>query len=151
MTVLVGYDATAASRRAVDEAAAEARLRGTSLRIVHVLEHDAGDSPTRARSELDLSERAQAELETIVEVCERHGVEASSAVLHSLAGGAAQTLLEEAESCDADVIVLGLRPRPTIEKVLMGSVAREVARHAPCPVLVVKADTDRGGEGEGRG
>ena len=38
---------------------------------------------------------------------------------------------------DADMIVLGSRGAGGFTRLLMGSVAGQVAQHAPCPVLIV--------------
>ena len=38
--------------------------------------------------------------------------------------------------------MIGTRGRTGIERVLLGSVAEKVVRHAPCSVLAVRADGD---------
>jgi universal stress protein A len=43
-----------------------------------------------------------------------------------------------AEEMDIDLIVIGSFGRSALEKLLLGSVAEKVIRHAPCPVLVVR-------------
>ena len=50
-------------------------------------------------------------------------------------GGAAAALLDLAE--DADLVVVGSRGLGRARRLLLGSVATEVARHAPGPVVVV--------------
>jgi nucleotide-binding universal stress UspA family protein len=54
------------------------------------------------------------------------------------------------EGCNIDLIVMGTRGRSGIGKLLLGSVAEEIFRQAPCPVLTVgpRAPTKpkRGGE-----
>ena len=37
-----------------------------------------------------------------------------------------------------DLIVIGTHGRTGVKRILLGSVAEEVTRHAPCPVLVVR-------------
>lgn len=140
MSVLVGYDTTAASAQAILVAAEEARRRGVELHILWHQEHDAGDSPVRARAEAVGGEVTDEWLESLATKITESGVRTHLELQHGLHGGAADALLAAAERLQADLIVLGLRPRPTIEKVLMGSVARSVMRAAPCPVLTVKAD-----------
>ena len=44
-----------------------------------------------------------------------------------------------ADLYDADLIVMGTHGRGGIAHVLMGSVAEQVVRAAPCPVLLVRA------------
>lgn len=40
----------------------------------------------------------------------------------------------------ADMIVMGTQGRTGLERLLIGSVAERVVRHAPCPVLTVRPD-----------
>lgn len=55
------------------------------------------------------------------------------------AGKPAAEIVRTAKEWPADVIVLGSHGRSGIERALLGSVAEAVMRHAPCPVLVVRA------------
>lgn len=43
-----------------------------------------------------------------------------------------------AEQVHADLIVMGTHGRTGVSRILMGSIAEYVMRHAPCPVLTVK-------------
>ena len=52
-------------------------------------------------------------------------------------GDPAEAILEASRSEDADVIVLGSRPRPNVRRLILGSVSSEVARRATCEVIVV--------------
>lgn len=49
------------------------------------------------------------------------------------------TILEFAKDHGIDLIVVGTLGKSGIEALLLGSVAGNVIRHAPCPVLVVKS------------
>jgi nucleotide-binding universal stress UspA family protein len=53
-------------------------------------------------------------------------------------GEAAAAILAVAEGVKADVIVLGTHGRTGLARLVMGSVAEQVLRRAPCPVLTVK-------------
>lgn len=139
MTILVGYDTTAASAQAVLTGADEARRRGVALHILWHQEHESGDSPVRARAEAEEAETTDERLERLTAKLNASGVETHLDLQHGLHGTAAEAILRKAERIGAELIVLGLRPRPTIEKALMGSVARDVMRHADVPVLTVKA------------
>ncbi len=50
----------------------------------------------------------------------------------------ADEIVKAAEEDDADLIVIGSFGQSALEKLLLGSVAEKVIRHAPCPVLVVR-------------
>jgi len=55
-------------------------------------------------------------------------------------GRATDEILRLRDEIDADLIVLGSRGLNTFKRVLLGSDAEGVVRHAPCPVLVVRRD-----------
>jgi len=54
-------------------------------------------------------------------------------------GSPAKKIVDEAENYD--LVVMGTLGRTGISKLLLGSVAERVVRFAPCPVLVVRAET----------
>jgi nucleotide-binding universal stress UspA family protein len=49
-------------------------------------------------------------------------------------------IVRVAEQNHAELVVIGIRPRSSVGKVLMGSVAQTVIMDAPCPVLTVRPD-----------
>jgi nucleotide-binding universal stress UspA family protein len=51
----------------------------------------------------------------------------------------ADWICEEAERANADMIVMSTHGRSGMGRVIHGSVAERVSRHAPCPVLLVPA------------
>ena len=60
-------------------------------------------------------------------------------VEHVVCGRAATAICDVARSTGADLVVTGSRGRGVIAATLLGSVAAEVATHAPCPVLVARS------------
>ena len=54
----------------------------------------------------------------------------------------APSLLQTAESTDADLVVVGTHGRRGMQRAIYGSVAEEVLRTAPCPVLTVRQRED---------
>ena len=55
-----------------------------------------------------------------------------------LQGEAARVILAVAGQTKCDLIVMGTHGRIGMRRVLMGSVAEQIVRHAPCPVMTVK-------------
>ncbi|HEY2083873.1 MAG TPA: universal stress protein [Verrucomicrobiae bacterium] len=49
-----------------------------------------------------------------------------------------QEIVAAAHECNSDLIVIGNHGRGGLARVLTGSTAERVVRHAPCPVLVVR-------------
>jgi nucleotide-binding universal stress UspA family protein len=52
-------------------------------------------------------------------------------------GPEAESILKVAESCKADLIVMGSRGFGAVKGLLVGSVSRKVIHYATCPVMVV--------------
>jgi nucleotide-binding universal stress UspA family protein len=53
-------------------------------------------------------------------------------------GDVARAILKAAQTIQADLIVMGMHGRTGLGRLLLGSVAEQVLRKAPCPVLTVK-------------
>jgi nucleotide-binding universal stress UspA family protein len=64
------------------------------------------------------------------------GVEVESFVRE---GYPATVIVEEADSLDADLIVIGTHGHSGLKHLLLGSIAERVVQKAPCPVLTVKS------------
>lgn len=55
----------------------------------------------------------------------------------------AEAIVEYAEAHDVDLVVAGTHGRRGLQRLLIGSVAEEVLRTAPCPVLTVRTNGQR--------
>jgi nucleotide-binding universal stress UspA family protein len=131
-TVLCPVDFSAASRRAFRLAA---RLTGEAygmLIVVHVQPPSPEDLIPAAGSEVRRNKLRHA-LGRFKPFDPRVHVE------HRLVeGDAASEILREAQAARCDLIVMGTHGRMGIERLLLGSVAEEVMRNAPCPVVTVR-------------
>jgi nucleotide-binding universal stress UspA family protein len=58
-----------------------------------------------------------------------------------LRGRPASSIVDEASSMDADLVVLGSRGHGAIATMVLGSTASEVVDHAPCPVLIARSNS----------
>jgi universal stress protein A len=54
-------------------------------------------------------------------------------------GKPAAEIVRAAQYWPADLILIGTHGREGLQRVLLGSVAEAVVRHAPCPVIVIRA------------
>jgi nucleotide-binding universal stress UspA family protein len=72
------------------------------------------------------------------------GVAASATIAERIeTGDPAAMICYVAGEVGADVIIVGSHGKGFVSRVLLGSVSEYVTRHAPCPVLVVRApDTE---------
>jgi nucleotide-binding universal stress UspA family protein len=153
--IVVGVDGSEASRTALRWAAEEAELRDARVRAVHVWSFvppaplvEPGMMPTAATDfarTLEAEQNAaRAELEAALADAFPDGL--PDRVEPKLADGDAGSVLD-AESRDADLVVVGSRGRSGIVAAVLGSVSRHVVHNARCPVVVVKADeADESGE-----
>jgi nucleotide-binding universal stress UspA family protein len=127
MTIVVGYSADPFGRAALEHGIAEAKLRGTSLRVVN---STAGDAYVDARfaqpTEVHDIEERLANCGVDYELSQLVGVDAVSELLSTMERG------------DADLLVIGIRHRNPVGKLLLGSVAQQLLLECPKPVLAVK-------------
>jgi nucleotide-binding universal stress UspA family protein len=57
-------------------------------------------------------------------------------------GDPGESIVAAAESENADLVLVGAHTRGALGRLVMGSVSEYVSRHAPCPVLIVRAIPD---------
>jgi len=88
----------------------------------------------------EFTERAQENLVRLVQArCLALGLQPPPSQPVVCFGAAAECLLTHARELGADLILLGTHSRQGLEHLLVGSVAEEVVRRAPCSVLVARA------------
>ncbi|WP_171064615.1 universal stress protein [Actinomadura soli] len=131
--VVVGYDGSEGSVRALDWAADEARARGMLLTVLHAWGAYRG-GPI-AVPVLDVRRIAEGTLNGALEHVRKVMPEVKvRAVLKRWP--APGSLIEAGES--ADLIVLGPRGLGGFTGLVLGSVGAQVAAHAACPVIIVR-------------
>jgi nucleotide-binding universal stress UspA family protein len=132
--LVVGYDGSADSERALTWAIAEAKLRRRPLRLVAVLDYGAPEwLPDRVE---EARSRAAEELSNVGD--QPGGL--TLTVLKPRHEAATHALLRLAE--DAHMVVLGARGHVALAGKLIGSVSQHLGRHAECPVVVVRERHD---------
>jgi nucleotide-binding universal stress UspA family protein len=80
----------------------------------------------------------------MAEAAQRYGARASAKVLIQPTV-VADIILDAARSQGAELIVMGTHGRTGVMRLLLGSVAERVLRHADCPVVTIHATTAEGG------
>jgi nucleotide-binding universal stress UspA family protein len=146
--VLVATDLSDPSLPAVAAAAREARTEGVVVTAIHCVEPphmDAGAeyvSGWRLGTTPEFFAEARRLLhEKLTEALHSFDLKGDQRVVE---GSPAPTIVSIADEIDADLVILGTRGRTGLERVLLGSVAESVVRHAACSVLVVRL-TESGG------
>ncbi|MEV8550172.1 universal stress protein [Streptomyces glaucescens] len=144
--VIAGVDGSPSSLAAVDVAAREARLRGTSLRVVHALGRPAAHLPTGA-APWSAADRG---LEPMVHGGVARAEERARAaepgleITRSVVAGDALEVLE-IESRSAALTVVGSRGLTGFTGLLLGSTAVYLAAHGHGPLMVVRGRPDPAG------
>ncbi|MBV8758463.1 MAG: universal stress protein [Deltaproteobacteria bacterium] len=129
--LLVPVDFSESSRRAVDEAGDIASRSDATVTLLHVLE-----LPTASFIQ-DADERATAMLDDWAELVEQKTRTRVTRIVKT--GAPAQQVLGVAiDDPSIDLIVLGSHGRMGLSRLLLGSVAEKVVRHASRPVLIAR-------------
>ena len=127
--ILVGYDGSPESDVALDAARSMADPHGATIKVVSVLELQsvppAEGMPEEWTSATQLAARSERQ-----RLSEIEGVE--SDVLY---GNTPHELAEAAN--EADLLVIGSRGEGRVGRLIDGSTANRLARHCPCPLLVL--------------
>ncbi|MFP4148346.1 MAG: universal stress protein [Nitriliruptoraceae bacterium] len=137
MTILVGFNASKESEGAIVEAAVAARARQVPLHILRFHVHEGSDSFQEVEREVEEAPHLREELELIAAKLRESGVEVVTDLRHGLRSQVASAILDVADEIDAQMIVLGWRPRFRMTEAVLGGVARQVLRRTHRPVLSV--------------
>jgi nucleotide-binding universal stress UspA family protein len=143
-SIVVGTDGSPTAARAVEQAAALAALTGATLRLVR-----AYRPPSRAmtfgpesgyavaqghgRWDDEVHVEVQAMLDELAAKLTNEGLTVTT---HAVPRAAADALMEVADRCKAELIVVGNRGMTGVRRVL-GSVPNGVAHKAECDVMIV--------------
>ncbi len=129
-------DFSPASLVAVRCARALAEERGAELTVMNVVEpfHVDWKMDTSERQRDDRAEAGRAM--AALAAAELGGM--ASARIELRAGQPAEAIVEFARVMQAELLVIATQGRTGLARVMMGSVAEQVVRQAPCAVLVVR-------------
>ena len=137
--MLVPLDFSLTSLRALTVAAALAKQSRARLNLLNVVETNpyatGMEGAVLVMPDSELVNRAKKELPRIARRLVPKSVQIAALVKQ---GRAADVIVETAEEKGIDLIVLSTQGHTGIERLLMGSTAEGVVRHAKCPVLVVR-------------
>lgn len=134
-TIVVGYDDTEPSRRALERAADITKAFGAKLLVTSVAPILVGAGRSAGPIDpVDPPKEHVKELQDARAFLEGQGIEADYV---PAVGEPADTIVDIAEERDADLIVVGSREAGILERLLGQSVSDRVAHHAHRDVLIV--------------
>ena len=138
--ILIPTDGSEGVKLAVRKGVGLARLAGAEVLGVYVMD-SASFAPLPGDFEWEslrdaFEEQARHALSFVEEAAREERVSARTRVLE---GHPSEEILKAAREWPADLIVMGTLGRSGLAHLLLGSVAERVMRHAPCPVMVVRA------------
>ncbi len=138
-TYLVPVDFTQSSELALKYAAElAAQHKGTLIILLHVITDAPGHVPfyLRDRYFKELEIEAQKKIQRLLK--SKYLQDLNCRVITVRGADAARTAGQVAKRRRATMIIMGSHGRTGLDRLLRGSVAEQVLRYAPCPLLVVK-------------
>jgi nucleotide-binding universal stress UspA family protein len=135
--IVVGFDGSADSVRALDWAVAEAGVRDAPITLCHVRHQPRPDAGAGG----DAADEPEATAQRMLAEGRRHAEQQVPDIhvrVELLDGDPARDLAEAAR--DAELLVVGARGTGGLHGRLLGSVSAQLARSAHCPVVVVVRD-----------
>jgi len=146
--LLVAYDSSDQANAALDVAIALARSERASIVAVYALDINAelgrvaaAFHYTPASAARMLREDASAILEAAAQRAQRAGIQIATKFVDA---PVVRGLVEYARRTGAQTIVVGSHGRSGLPRLILGSVAEGLMRHATVPVLVVRAPAPPG-------
>lgn len=141
--ILFPTDFSSCADQVLDQSMYLAAKHGATLHMLHaiVLHEDDVHHPAAHFGDIDeiqqrLRDLARIEMKAAISERTESGVEV---VMRQQRGfSAADVALQYAEREEIDLIVMGTHGRRGLGRLFLGSVAEEVVRHAPCPVLTIR-------------
>lgn len=138
--IFVAFDFSASAERALAWAVDLQRTSGAdAIRIVHgINSRPPGTGDVSLEMLLPNPDEVVALEKQMTDAAQRLGGEAVAKVV-ARSSTVGDIILDEAQRAGSDLIVMGTHGRTGVERIFFGSVAEHVVRHAPCPVVTVRA------------
>lgn len=130
MKILIGYDGSQESRKALDIVKQYARILSAEAYVLTVVEGGA-------HAVRDVYQKAEEDLTFAKNAIAAEGIRCN-AKLSAQGLEPGEDLLQFAAENAIDLIIIGIQKRSKVGKLLFGSNAQYVILNADCPVLTVK-------------
>ena len=142
--ILVAIDDSETSRCALDEAINIARATNAKLHIVHVADEVLlGMHQRTVSTKLNLDHAMAAIRSAGVTILEdaraaASGIEAETILLETMKRRVSEVLVDKSRELGCDLIVIGRHGQRGLARLILGSVAEQVAKMADASVLLVR-------------
>ena len=141
--ILVAVDDSPISYAAIEHAEQLAKAFNSHVTVISVLAVDPmvgvdfyKIAPSITEYVLAAEKNAKERLDDIQQTLTNHGIQVSTRITRDTS--TATAILNIADEINADLIVMGSHGRTGLKKMILGSVAQEVLRLCPLPVMVIK-------------
>jgi nucleotide-binding universal stress UspA family protein len=139
--ILIAVDDDPVSVRAADVASELARALGGEVALIHVNDIVVAYAGDTGIPRKDLIAQTELEGKRLLSGFRQRLSLAPSTLEFVEVGTPATAITRAAKDWPADLIVIGSHGRSGMRRAMLGSVAEGVMRNAPCPVLVVRAQS----------
>jgi len=130
-TIIVPTDLSESSVDALLYADEVARLFNAEIIALHVIDDRHSSQPHEAEFDARKS---------IIHLLMEHTIVPQNLRLEIIHGSPVEGIIRSIQHLRADLVVMSTHGRTGLQHALMGSVAEEVVRFSPVPVLIVKSD-----------
>jgi nucleotide-binding universal stress UspA family protein len=137
--ILIAVDSERAAAHAAQVGAELASLLGAQVALIHSVAIPVSYASDDAAATEELIARSIQEGERLLRSFHQRLTLPAATLDYVECGQPAARIVEIAKRWPADLIVIGSHGRSGVQRMLLGSVAEEVMRHASSPVLIVPA------------
>jgi nucleotide-binding universal stress UspA family protein len=137
--ILIAVDDSEFAARAADLGIELAKSLHAKLGFITVFDPSVGPGATWGVTAERLAEMSEQAAKRLLATFRERKASRSDVREFVEPGKPASKIIEVANTWPADLVVMGSHGRGKIKGLLLGSVSQEVLHHAPCPVLVVRA------------
>lgn len=113
---------------------AEVLLLNVAHSCTHLEVYDAAASLLPKLCE-DITNTAEKELKALAD---KYSADAKVSTRISVSGKPAEAIVEIAQAENFDLIIMGTAAKPTMDRLLFGSVAEKVTKMSPVPVMTIR-------------
>jgi nucleotide-binding universal stress UspA family protein len=140
LKLIVAYDFTELAEMSLTQAAAiGAQFAPVELHAVAVLDGSLTKRGLIDKPDYANAERLRDRLASVIEALpSRFQMPDAKVFAHVRVGSADDEILDLAREIEADMIFVGTHGATGVKRLLLGSVAESIVRHAHCPVVVAR-------------